>query len=177
MYLFFRLYHLLFRRLEFPHKFWEELNSDGSPRDCTDHVDRQIKTLSSIIHGLVLGPLDARHYEESCRALLGSSSCLLSSIDVLVVQVLKQLQRIINDGPSCKLVDLWHTREKLKHEHQSKDLSMQPLLLSSYEAQSACTLERVDDTVCNPRYVIQYHGRANKNGADAFSMRLMRWCV
>jgi len=131
MYLFFRLYHLLFRRLEFPHKLWDELNSDGSSQhDCTEHTDRQIKTLSSIVHGLVLGPLDARHYEESCRALLGPSSCLLSSIDVLVVQILKQLQRIVNDGPSCKLVDLWHTREKLKHEHQSRRL-MRPLLLSS----------------------------------------------
>jgi len=51
---------------------------------------------------------------------------------------------------------------------------MRPLLLSSYEAQSACALGRVDDTVCIPLYAIQYHDRANGQGADAFSIKLMR---
>eukprot|EP00629_Pelagomonadales_sp_RCC1024_P005781 CAMPEP_0119260724 /NCGR_PEP_ID=MMETSP1329-20130426/991_1 /TAXON_ID=114041 /ORGANISM="Genus nov. species nov., Strain RCC1024" /LENGTH=893 /DNA_ID=CAMNT_0007260163 /DNA_START=60 /DNA_END=2738 /DNA_ORIENTATION=- len=91
IYTFFRLYHLLFQRFEFAY------------RACPTRIE----ALLSIAHRFIGGNLEADHYKEGCRILFGSPSFVLSTIDKLTVLILKQLQHLVNDVLSHKILELW----------------------------------------------------------------------
>lgn len=142
IYLFFRLYQLLFQRFEFSYRAWEELHTD-------DGI--QLSLLSSMVENFVLGSLSPHHYKDGCQSLLGAASCLLSSVDILVVQILKQLQHVVNDVQSCKLLDHWHKR---KHQ-RCQD---QPRAPSSHEIFKNVQKDTDFPTpVYSTLYAIQYH--------------------
>eukprot|EP00887_Chlorella_sp_A99_P007276 scaffold2.g7276.t1 len=56
---------------------------------------------------LVEGRLDPSDYEDDCRALLGTSSYQLFTLDKLVQKVVKQMQLVLADETSARLVELW----------------------------------------------------------------------
>merc|ERR1711971_1263814 len=96
IYTFFRLYHLLFQRFEFAY------------RACPTRIE----ALLSIVHRFIGGNLEADHYKEGCRILFGTPSFVLSTVDKLTVLILKQLQHLVNDALSHRLLELWKEREK-----------------------------------------------------------------
>ena len=68
----------------------------------------------SILRGLVGGSLDAAQYEDCCQRLIGTQTYLFLNLDKLIVQLLKQLQLVINDLTSRKLIALWQLHEQHK---------------------------------------------------------------
>ena len=66
----------------------------------------------SMVYGLVDGSLDAFQYEDGCRCMLGRKAYEVFSVDKLIVRVLKQLQLVVNDVTSCKLLALWQLGEE-----------------------------------------------------------------
>jgi paired amphipathic helix protein Sin3a len=142
MYVFFRLYHLLFQRFQLAFNLSNIVLSD--PHDATlasvssieirKAQDEFVKTdrarfeaFLSLIHGLVDGSIDVARYEDGCRYLLGAQSYMLFSLDRLIVQVLKELQLIINDITSCKLITLWQIRMEQKYQTRTGSNSIENL--------------------------------------------------
>lgn len=140
IYMFFRLYHLLFQRYEFAWKLCD--NPTLVPSGCQSEYSSQdhprITAFDTLVRGLLDGSLDSGRYEGGCRLLFGASSFVFFSIDNLIVQLLKQLQCVVNDIQSSKLVDLWKEREVLKRKkhlddctNKFSDVSIRPSMLSS----------------------------------------------
>ncbi|KAL4448880.1 hypothetical protein ABPG77_007597 [Micractinium sp. CCAP 211/92] len=56
---------------------------------------------------LIEGRMDASNYEDDVRALLGMSSYVLFTLDKLVAKVVKQIQLVLQEEQSHRLVELW----------------------------------------------------------------------
>lgn len=110
IYTFFRLYHLLSQRFEFVYRLCGDCQKGT-------HCARPTRFEASIsmVHSFVSGSIGIDRYKEGCRLLLGTTSFVLSTVDKLIVLILKQLERVVNDEPSRRLLDLWHEREKQKY--------------------------------------------------------------
>jgi paired amphipathic helix protein Sin3a len=172
MYTFFRLYHLLFQRFEFVYRLCEDCHKDLSAAYVTNSQNEsprasRIEALLSIVHGFVGGNLEAHHYREGCQLLLGTSSFVFSTVDRLTVLILKQLEQIVNDALSHKLLELWKGRETQKyHSHANPALHLGvsaqfPSLLSleSYTRLAVQCLENVSV----PLFAVEYQADNIRN--------------
>ena len=121
IYIFFRLYHLLFQRYEFAWKLGDNPTSSGCQSDSSSQNHPRIAAFDTLVRGLLDGSVDADRYEDGCRLLFSTPSFVFFSIDKLIVQLLKQLQCVVNDIQSRKLVDLWKEREVFKRKKHLDD--------------------------------------------------------
>lgn len=170
IYMFFRLYHLLFQRYEFAWKLGD--NPTLVPSGCQSEYSSQdhprITAFDTLVRGLLDGSLDSGRYEGGCRLLFGASSFVFFSIDNLIVQLLKQLQCVVNDIQSSKLVDLWKEREVLKRKkhlddctNKFSDVSIRPSMLSSYKARAE-HVTYCPGKVVGTLYAVRYYTHSNK---------------
>ena len=137
MYIFFRLYHLLFQRINMVYDVCYQHNSrldSGSILGNSTRLDDEVTETSqkhfegfvSMLHGLLDGSLSASRYEEGCRCMLEMKAHQLFSVDKLIVRVMKQLQLIVNDMVSCKLLSLWQLGEEEKDQYFFKEAMNAP---------------------------------------------------
>jgi paired amphipathic helix protein Sin3a len=137
LYVFFRLYHHLFERFQLAYDLCESTlcnNDEKAPSAITSLNGTQTHSMLphtssanynaflSILRGFVGGSLDAAQYEDCCQRLIGAQTYLFLNLDKLIVQLLKQLQLVMNDLTSRKLIALWQLHEKHKTQ-QSRPMS------------------------------------------------------
>jgi paired amphipathic helix protein Sin3a len=72
--------------------------------DAAGAVHTQFLELAT---ALIEGRLDPSAYEDDTRALLGMSSYVLFTLDKLVQKVVKQMQLVLQEEQSHRLVELW----------------------------------------------------------------------
>jgi paired amphipathic helix protein Sin3a len=179
IYIFFRLYHLLFQRLRMAYELCH--TNDSVPRssfmdDCRSELDftpthqKPFEVLVSMVYGLMDGSLDASCFEDGSRCILGIEAHEVFSVDKLIVQVLKQLQLIIHDTASCKFIALW----QLERERRRVDSSARtPIGETSHQCietrgrQVLQWLGRDSD----PLYVVKYC--VEEKTTDTFSVRYL----
>jgi len=85
----------------------------------------------------------------------------------LIVQLLKQLQCVVNDIQSRKLVDLWKEREVFKRKKHLDDCAnsfsgvcINPSVLSSYKARAKHVTDCPRKVVT--LYAVRYYTHSNK---------------
>jgi len=167
IYIFFRLYHLLFQRYEFAWKLGDNPTSSGCQSDSSSQNHPRIAAFDTLVRGLLDGSVDADRYEDGCRLLFSTPSFVFFSIDKLIVQLLKQLQCVVNDIQSRKLVDLWKEREVFKRKKHLDDCAnsfsgvcINPSVLSSYKARAKHVTDCPGKVVT--LYAVRYYTHSNK---------------
>jgi len=89
------------------------------------------------VRGVASGSIDSSRYEECCRFLMGAHSHLFLFLDKLLIQLLKQLQKIVNDVLTCKLIALWQLQEHFFGRWP--DISMEKYSTANCTSSSVCT--------------------------------------
>ncbi|KAK9865821.1 hypothetical protein WJX84_003538 [Apatococcus fuscideae] len=92
-FVFFRLHHHLYDRLR-------------KARECAQARAAQT-FLERRQQQAIEQTLDTSQFEDSCRALLGTNSYVLFTLEKLVARLMKHLQTMLSEDVSCKLFDLW----------------------------------------------------------------------
>ncbi|KAI8528426.1 hypothetical protein RHMOL_Rhmol12G0147900 [Rhododendron molle] len=105
-YVFFRLHQTLYERLQSAkinsssaEKKWRGSN-DTSPSDL-------YARFLSALYNLLDGSSDNTKFEDDCRAVIGTQSYLLFTLDKLIYKLVKQLQTIATDEMDNKLLQLY----------------------------------------------------------------------
>ncbi|KAE9597058.1 putative transcription regulator Others family [Lupinus albus] len=105
-YVLFRLHQTLYERIRSA-KFnsssaerkWRASNDTSS----TDQYDRFMNALYSLLDG----SSDNTKFEDDCRAIIGTQSYLLFTLDKLIYKLAKQLQAVASDEMDSKLLQLY----------------------------------------------------------------------
>ncbi|MCI00262.1 paired amphipathic helix protein Sin3-like 4-like, partial [Trifolium medium] len=100
---------------------WRASNDTNS----TDQYDRFMNSLYSLLDG----SSDNTKFEDDCRAIIGTQSYLLFTLDKLIYKLVKQLQAIASDEMDNKLLQLYAYEKSRKHE-KFVDISPKPKTLS-----------------------------------------------
>ncbi|PNY06005.1 paired amphipathic helix protein SIN3 4-like [Trifolium pratense] len=87
---------------------WRASNDTNS----TDQYDRFMNSLYSLLDG----SSDNTKFEDDCRAIIGTQSYLLFTLDKLIYKLVKQLQAIASDEMDNKLLQLYAYEKSRKHE-------------------------------------------------------------
>ncbi|KAJ8760863.1 hypothetical protein K2173_021901 [Erythroxylum novogranatense] len=105
-YVLFRLHQTLYERIQSAkvnsssaERKWRNSN-DTSP---TDHYAR----FMSALYNLLDGSSDNTKFEDDCRALIGTQSYVLFTLDKLIYKLVKQLQTVAADEMDNKLLQLY----------------------------------------------------------------------
>ncbi|XP_064949089.1 paired amphipathic helix protein Sin3-like 4 isoform X1 [Musa acuminata AAA Group] len=119
-YVLFRLHQTLYERILSAktnslaaEKKWRS-SKDTSPPDL------YAKFMSALYH-LLDGSADNTKFEDDCRAIIGTQSYVLFTLDKLIYKVAKQLQAIASDEMDNKLLQLY-LYEKSRRSGRSSDL-------------------------------------------------------
>ena len=128
LYLFFRLHHVLIRRLNIAREIAYCVNKDPSLRTLVERmpsengVDMGLKRYDaylSLVYGLVEGgysssshgtsasAAEGGKYEDRVRCLLGHGSYELATMDKLVSHILKNLQNLANDDTLHSMIQVF----------------------------------------------------------------------
>jgi paired amphipathic helix protein Sin3a len=112
-----RLYQYVYERMaaarscalqKASHVSFSTLGGDTQPvpewTEAAGTVHTQFLDLAT---SLIEGRVDASNYEDETRALLGMSSYVLFTLDKLVQKVVKQVQLVLQEEQSHRLVELW----------------------------------------------------------------------
>ncbi|XP_028094445.1 paired amphipathic helix protein Sin3-like 3, partial [Camellia sinensis] len=105
-YVLFRLHQTLYERIQSAkinsssaEKKWRGSN-DTSPTDL-------YARFMSALYNLLDGSFDNTKFEDDCRAIIGTQSYLLFTLDKLIYKLVKQLQMITSDEMDNKLLQLY----------------------------------------------------------------------
>lgn len=125
VYLFFRLYHILFKRLERTKKTCEQpdIQNRKVHKHPIDRTDEEKETLSysgellspaarkngyemvlALVFSLLQGTLDSGKFEDECRNLMGSASYFLYTIERLIQGIVKQLLLVVSDAKAMETI-------------------------------------------------------------------------
>ena len=125
VYLFFRLYHILFKRLERTKVTCEnpDIKNRKIHKHPLDRTDEEKDTLSysgellspaarkngydmvlALIFSLLQGTLDSSKFEDECRNLMGSASYFLYTIERLIQGIVKQLLLVVSDTKAMETI-------------------------------------------------------------------------
>lgn len=107
LYVLFRLHQILFDRLRAARQCAAQKAADGegsAGKASTEEIHGRFMTMA---RSLIEGRTDPSTYEDDCRALLGTSSYQLFTLDKLVQKVVKQAQGCLAEDTSARLVELW----------------------------------------------------------------------
>ncbi|XP_042049041.1 paired amphipathic helix protein Sin3-like 5 isoform X2 [Salvia splendens] len=106
LYLFFRLHQILYERMQTaklhsssPDNKWR-VSNDANSEDS-------YARLKDALHSLLSGSSDNAKFEDDCRALVGSQSYILFTLDKLIHKLVKQLQFIATEETENKLLQLY----------------------------------------------------------------------
>ncbi|KAL1550937.1 paired amphipathic helix protein Sin3-like 5 isoform X4 [Salvia divinorum] len=106
LYLFFRLHQMLYERMK-----TAKLNSsspDNKWRVSNDaNLEDSYARFKDALHSLLSGTSDNAKFEDDCRALVGSQSYILNTLDKLIHKLVKQLQFIATEETENKLLQLY----------------------------------------------------------------------
>uniref|UniRef100_A0A7N1A344 Histone deacetylase interacting domain-containing protein n=1 Tax=Kalanchoe fedtschenkoi TaxID=63787 RepID=A0A7N1A344_KALFE len=115
LYVLFRLHQTLYERIQSAkinsssaEKKWKSLNDDCS----TDQYARFMSALYSLLDG----SSDNTKFEDDCRAIIGTQSYVLFTLDKLIFKLVKQLQTVAGDEMDNKLVQLYAYENSRKPE-------------------------------------------------------------
>ncbi|KAJ3692453.1 hypothetical protein LUZ60_012803 [Juncus effusus] len=115
----FRLHQILYERIlsaktnsALAEKKWK-MSKDANPPDF------YAKFLSAL-YGLLDGTADNTKFEDDCRAIIGTQSYVLFTLDKLIYKVVKQLQAMVSDEMDNKLLQL-HSYEKSRSPSKFSD--------------------------------------------------------
>ena len=129
-YLFFRLFCILYERLEksielekqqkennasfYEYKYAERAD-DNKGKSKAESLPRakSYSELLALTKELISGNLDSGRFEDDCRELFGINSYILFTLDKLIQQLCKQIDNILNSEFCSKLIAL-HSFEKSK---------------------------------------------------------------
>ncbi|KAL9664924.1 hypothetical protein QQ045_020333 [Rhodiola kirilowii] len=116
LYVFFRLHQTLYERLlsakinsSSAEKKWKSLNDDDSSTD-------QYARFMTALYSLLDGSSDNTKFEDDCRAIIGTQSYVLFTLDKLIYKLVKQLQAVAADEMDNKLVQLYAYENSRKPE-------------------------------------------------------------
>ncbi|KAL1317335.1 paired amphipathic helix protein Sin3-like 4 isoform X2 [Arachis ipaensis] len=105
-YVLFRLHQTLYERIQSAkinsssaERKWGASNNTGS----TDQYNRFMNAL----YNLLDGSSDNTKFEDDCRAIIGTQSYLLFTLDKLIYKLVKQLQNVATDEMDNKLLQLY----------------------------------------------------------------------
>ncbi|KAK8655383.1 hypothetical protein V6N13_107963 [Hibiscus sabdariffa] len=105
-YVIFRLHQTLYERIQsakvnssFADRKWRT-SSDPSPTDL-------YARFMSALYNLLDGSSDNTKFEDDCRAIIGTQSYVLFTLDKLIYKIVKQLQAIASDEMDNKLLQLY----------------------------------------------------------------------
>ena len=79
-----------------------------SPRCVPSRKGDLYVAFTSCLKQLIDGKMEASTYEDAMRTLLGTNAYLLFTLHKIIAQALKQLQMILVEETSQKLIDLYH---------------------------------------------------------------------
>ncbi|XP_042052959.1 paired amphipathic helix protein Sin3-like 5 isoform X2 [Salvia splendens] len=106
LYLFFRLHQILYERMQ-----TAKLHSsspDDKWRVSNDaNLEDSFARFKNALHSLLSGSSDNAKFEDDCRALVGSQSYILFTLDKLIHKLVKQLQFIATEETENKLLHLY----------------------------------------------------------------------
>ncbi|XP_068462786.1 paired amphipathic helix protein Sin3-like 4 isoform X2 [Phaseolus vulgaris] len=119
-YLLFRLHQTLYERIRSA-----KVNSSSAERkwrasNDTDSTDQYGRFLSAL-YNLLDGSSDSTKFEDDCRAIIGTQSYVLFTLDKLIYKLVKQLQAVAADEVDNKLLQLY-TYEKSRKPGRFVDL-------------------------------------------------------
>lgn len=105
-YVLFRLHQTLYERM-----LSAKMNSSTSERKWktlkdTNPTDRYARFISAL-YNLLDGSSDNTKFEDDCRAIIGTQSYVLFTLDKLIYKLVKQLQAIVSDEMDNKLLQLY----------------------------------------------------------------------
>ncbi|GLU03025.1 hypothetical protein SLE2022_202450 [Rubroshorea leprosula] len=114
-YVLFRLHQTLYERIQSAKinsssldKKWRASN-DPSPTDL-------YARFMSALYNLLDGSSDNTKFEDDCRAIIGTQSYLLFTLDKLIYKLVKQLQAVASDEMDSKLLQLYAYEKSRKPE-------------------------------------------------------------
>ncbi|CAM8916122.1 unnamed protein product [Rhodiola kirilowii] len=115
LYVLLRLHRTLYERIQSAkinsssaEKKWKTLNDDCS----TDQYARFMSALYSLLDG----SSDNTKFEDDCRAIIGTQSYVLFTLDKLIFRLVKQLQTVASDEMDSKLLQLYAYESSRKPE-------------------------------------------------------------
>ncbi|KAF7809233.1 paired amphipathic helix protein Sin3-like 4 isoform X1 [Senna tora] len=109
-YVLFRLHQTLYERIQSA-----KLNSSSAERKWRASNDANSSDLygrfMTALYNLLDGSSDNAKFEDDCRAIIGTQSYVLFTLDKLIFKLVKQLQAVVTDEMDNKLLQL-HSYEK-----------------------------------------------------------------
>ncbi|CAJ1940000.1 unnamed protein product [Sphenostylis stenocarpa] len=119
-YVLFRLHQTLYERIQ-----CAKVNSSSAERkwrasNDTNSTDQYGRFLNAL-YNLLDGSSDSTKFEDDCRAIIGTQSYVLFTLDKLIYKLVKQLQAVAADEMDNKLLQLY-AYEKSRKPGRSVDL-------------------------------------------------------
>ncbi|KAH7289366.1 hypothetical protein KP509_31G072300 [Ceratopteris richardii] len=109
LYVLFRLHQALYERIHAAKV--HALAAEEKQKSSKDHSSDLYRKFMRALYNLLDGTIDNAKFEDDCRALIGTQSYVLFTMDKLIFKLVKQLQSIASDEMANKLLTL-HTYEK-----------------------------------------------------------------
>lgn len=143
-----------------------------------------------LLYDLIDGNHDASAYEDACRALLGTNSYVLFTLDKLIYKMVKQTQLLMTDELALKLLDLYRYEAARTVSHVDAVyranarilLHDEPMFQSTSCADGMLTLQLIESDgnegapgVMEPGfadYLQQYTGSQTEGSLDSKALRL-----
>lgn len=109
LYVLFRLHQALYERIHAAKV--HAIAAEEKQKPPKDHSSELYRKFMRVLYNLLDGTVDNAKFEDDCRALIGTQSYVLFTMDKLIFKLVKQLQSIASDEMANKLLAL-HTYEK-----------------------------------------------------------------
>lgn len=109
LYVLFRLHQALYERIHAAKV--HAIAAEEKQKSPKDHSSELYRKFMRVLYNLLDGTVDNAKFEDDCRALIGTQSYVLFTMDKLIFKLVKQLQSIASDEMANKLLAL-HTYEK-----------------------------------------------------------------
>jgi paired amphipathic helix protein Sin3a len=105
-YVLFRLHRTLYERIKSA-KFYSSA-TENKWRGSKDSTQTDLYSrFMTALYNLLDGTSDSTKFEDDCRAIIGTQSYLLFTLDKLIYKLVKQLQTIVSDEMDNKLIQLY----------------------------------------------------------------------
>ncbi|KAL8150199.1 hypothetical protein V2J09_020007 [Rumex salicifolius] len=105
-YVLFRLHQILYERIYSAKKNSSSAERRWKSSNVTVSSDRYSSFMNAL-YNLLDGTSDNSKFEDDCRAIIGTQSYLLFTLDKLIYKLVKQLQTVATDETDSKLLQLY----------------------------------------------------------------------
>ncbi|CAI9092801.1 OLC1v1028134C1 [Oldenlandia corymbosa var. corymbosa] len=102
-YVLFRLHHILYERIHKAKLHSSTAENKWRASNDTNSADSYSRFMNAL-YSLLDGSSDNAKFEDDCRAIIGTQSYLLFTLDKLIYKLVKQLQTIATDDSNTKLL-------------------------------------------------------------------------